>query len=78
MVIETLLITGENNHDWAISTPFCRDLMQGTGRFNVHLTEQPSELLADRAELSKYELFFVDYNGADWEEANSRIRNAVL
>lgn len=68
MVIETLLITGENNHDWARSAPFCRDLMQGTGRFNVHLTEQPSKPLADRAKLSKYQLFFVDYNGPDWND----------
>lgn len=65
-MIETLLITGENNHDWVRSAPFCRDLMQGSGRFNVHLTEHPSESLADLDELSKYGLFLVDYNGPEW------------
>ena len=80
MTIETLLITGENNHDWARSAPFCRDLMQGhaSGRFNVRLTEQPSELIADRAELSKYQLLFVDYNGPDWgDTAKSNFVEAV-
>jgi uncharacterized protein len=66
MGIATLLITGANNHDWARSAPFCRDLMQASGKFGVDLTEQPSQGLADRQALSKYQLFFVDYNGAGW------------
>jgi len=69
MAVKTLLITGENNHDWARSAPFCRDLMQGTGRFDVDLTEAPSEALADRAESSAYRLYFVDYNGPAWSDA---------
>lgn len=68
MIIETLLITGANNHDWARSAPFCRDLMQDSGQFNVHLTEEPSEVLADPSKLSEYQLLFVDYNGPDWGE----------
>ena len=78
MGIQTLLITGDNNHDWARSAPFCRDLMQGTGRFSVELTERPSEILANRAELSKYQLFFVDYSGPDWsDEAKMHFVDAV-
>lgn len=78
-MIETLLITGKNNHDWTRSAPFCRDLMQGTEKFNVHLTEQPSEALIDSAEVSKYRLFFVDYNGPDLtEEAKENFSGAVL
>ena len=78
MAIETLLITGENNHDWARSAPFCRDLLQGTGRFNVDLTENPSGPLADHTALSNYQLFFVDYNGPAWaEEAKRNFIDAV-
>jgi type 1 glutamine amidotransferase len=66
MSIETLLLTGQNNHDWARSAPFCRDLLQRSGKFNVRLAEKPAEALADRAGLAKYSLFFVDYNGPDW------------
>lgn len=78
MSIETLLVTGKNNHDWARSAPFCRDLMQGTRRFNVRLTEQPSEILADHTALSKCKLIFVDYNGPDWSnEAKENFVDAV-
>ena len=78
MSIETLLVTGKNNHDWARSAPFCRDLMQQSGKFNVHLTEQPADILADRAALSKYTLLFIDYNGPDWgAEAKKNFVDAV-
>jgi len=78
MVIETLLLTGENNHDWARSAPFCRDLMQGTGRFRVRLAEQPAEALAGSAALSPYQLFVVDYNGSDWGgEAKENFVDAI-
>ncbi|MDP7399877.1 MAG: ThuA domain-containing protein, partial [Lentisphaeria bacterium] len=69
MRIETLLVTGENNHDWARSAPFCVDLLQGTGKFSVDLTDQPSQALADPANLSRYQLIFIDYNGSDWDPA---------
>lgn len=72
MTIETLLLTGENNHDWTRSAPFCRDLMQNSGKFHVTLTEKPSEALADRAALSKFNLFFVDYNGKAWSDEAKR------
>lgn len=71
-MIETLLITGQNNHDWARSAPFCRDLMQSSGKFNVDIAEDPSEALADRDALSKYQLLLVDYNGPLWAEKARR------
>ena len=62
-MIQTLLLTGENNHDWRRSAPFCRDLLTRTGKFAVDLTETPDEALADAARLDRYGLFFIDYNG---------------
>jgi uncharacterized protein len=78
VAIKTLLITGENNHDWTRSTPFCRDLLQGTGAFNVDLTQDASGTLADRVALSKYQLLFLDYNGPAWsKEAKRNFIDAV-
>ena len=37
--VETLLPTGRNNHDWTRSAPFCRDLLERSGRFAVTLFE---------------------------------------
>ena len=67
--IKTLLITGENNHDWSRSAPFCRDLLEGSGKFSVTLTEDPSAALEDADALKDYDLIFSDYNGSEWTPA---------
>lgn len=66
--IRTLLLTGENNHDWARSAPFCRDLLVNSGRFAVTLTEQSSDALEDTDDLAHYALLLLDYNGSDWSD----------
>jgi type 1 glutamine amidotransferase len=66
MSIATLLITGANNHDWSRSAPFCQELMQKTGRFEVTLTTTPIVTLADADALKRVQLFFIDYNGPSW------------
>ncbi len=70
--IRTLLLTGENNHDWARSAPFCRNLLMDSGRFAVTLTEDPSTVLEDPKVEEDYQLFFMDYTGPDWSEAAQR------
>lgn len=66
--IPTLLLSGQNNHDWTRSTPFVRDLLEATGKFSVDVTENPSEVLEDAARLGGYDLIFSDYNGPEWSE----------
>lgn len=68
-MIHTLLITGANNHDWRRSAPFCKALLEGTGKFAVDLTADPAAFLADASALGHYQLFLLDYNGPDWGEA---------
>ena len=76
--IRTLLLTGANNHDWRRSAPFCRDLLEGTGRFAVKVTEDPSAALADESVLSQVDLLFSDYNGPDWSApAKATFEDAV-
>ena len=65
--IPTLLLTGQNNHDWARSAPFLRDLLSGSGRFEITLTEDASATL--EGDISGYELLFLDYNGPAWSAA---------
>lgn len=67
--IPTLLLTGENNHDWQRSAPCVRDMLEASGRFAVTLTEKASASLEDAAALSKYRLIFMDYNGPMWSDA---------
>ena len=67
--IEVLLLTGANNHDWAMSAPFCRELLEESGRFAVTVTEDPSAGLEDAGALEGIDLLFMDYNGPEWSEA---------
>ena len=77
-MIKTLLLAGANNHDWRRSAPFCKELLEGTGRFSVDLTEDPASALADADALKQCALFFLDYNGPLWgEPAQTNFTNAV-
>ena len=69
MKIRTLLLTGANNHDWQKSTPFCQELLEGSGRFEVTVVEDPSGYLGDPQALQGVQLLFSDYNGPAWSEA---------
>ena len=80
--IETLLLTGANNHDWTRSTPFCKDLLEKSGKFSVTVAENPSDVLEDAEGLKNYQLFFSDYNGPAWSETaqtnfEAAVRNGV-
>jgi len=59
-----LLLSGRNNHDWRSTTPFLRQLLVGTGRFDVRVIEEPAGLTAQT--LGVYDLVVSDYCGPRW------------
>jgi type 1 glutamine amidotransferase len=76
--IRSLVIAGENNHDWKRSTPFVEDLLEALDDFFVDRTETPSPTLENPDIGDKYDLFFLDYNGSPWsEEARENFAAAV-
>jgi type 1 glutamine amidotransferase len=38
--IQALIVTGRNTHDWRVTTPLLRKLLEDTGRFQVHVVEE--------------------------------------
>ena len=77
-LVKTLLLTGENNHDWKRSAPYCKNLLEESKKFEVDLTTDPSVSLTDKDKLSDYNLFFVDYNGPQWvDPAKENFINAI-
>ena len=68
MCIKTLILTGDNNHDWRRSSPFVKDLLEASGKFSVDLTEHPEEVLEDPEKLAEYDLLFTEWHGADWSD----------
>jgi type 1 glutamine amidotransferase len=65
--IRVLTISGRNNHDWRTTTPFMRDILNRTGRFDVRVNEEPSGMTAQT--LGAYDCVLLDYNGPRWGES---------
>jgi uncharacterized protein len=57
--IQTLIITGQNGHDWRGTTPVLRKLLEDTGRFEVRVTEEFRG--AGPETLAPYDLVILNY-----------------
>ena len=68
--LRVLLLSGRNNHDWRTTTPFLRQLLVDTGRFDVRVVEEPEGLTAET--LAVYDLVVSDYCGPRWGPATER------
>lgn len=71
--IRTLLVTGQNNHNWRYTSRFHAETLEATGRFDVEITDDPASFLADPAKAGAFKLFVMDYNGPRWGEAAERL-----
>lgn len=68
--IRTLILSGQNNHDWRTTTPYLQNLLAAADRFDVRLEEEPAGMTA--ATLATYDLIVVDYQGPRWGPATER------
>ena len=62
--IRALILSGRNNHDWRTTTPFLKNCLLDTGRFDARVNEEPSGMTA--ATLAGYDVLVLDYNGPRW------------
>ena len=62
--IQTLIITGQNGHDWRTVSPLLRKALEDTGRFEVRIVEEFRGASAEM--LAPYDLIVVNY--ADWRK----------
>ncbi|MDH6303865.1 type 1 glutamine amidotransferase [Parabacteroides sp. PF5-5] len=69
--IKTLLITGQNNHNWQVSHIVLKDILENSRMFKVDLAVSPekgqdmSNFILD---FKPYSLVVLDYNGDSWPE----------
>jgi type 1 glutamine amidotransferase len=77
--VRVLIITGETDlpyHDWRISTPFLRSVLERTGRFDVKVLEEPRAI--NKAALTGYDVLILNYNGPRWgEEAETAVEEFI-
>lgn len=73
--IKTLLITGQNNHNWQVSHNVLKQILENSGRFEVDFAvspEQGKDMSGFVLDFSPYQLVVLDYNGDSWPEETNR------
>jgi len=70
-VYPTLIITGQNNHNWKASSPILKQILDETGMFSSEIMITPDkggDMNTFNPDFSKYKLVVLDYNGDSWSE----------
>lgn len=65
--LRVLILTGETDlpyHDWRLTTPFIREFLANTGRFEVKALEEPHGLT--KQTIAGYDVLVLNYNGSRW------------
>jgi uncharacterized protein len=68
-VFKTLIITGQNNHNWQASSPLLKQILDETGLFSSEIMITPpkgGDMKTFDPDFSKYKLVVIDYNGDSW------------
>ncbi len=68
---KTLIITGQNNHNWKASSPVLKQILDETGMFNSEIMITPEKggnMDGFNPDFSKYKLVVLDYNGDSWSD----------
>ena len=72
-VFTTLLIDGQNNHNWQQATPMICATLESTGRFEVDVATAPpagGDMSKCNPRFADYEGVVINYNAEPWEKAN--------
>lgn len=68
---KTLIITGQNNHNWEASSPVLKQILDETGLFSSEIMITPDkggDMSTFNPDFSKYSLVVIDYNGDSWSD----------
>ncbi len=68
--VRVLIFSGRNNHDWRTTTPYLKQELERTARFDVRVVEEPAGTTA--ATLSGYDVLVLDYQGRRWGAETER------
>jgi uncharacterized protein len=66
--LEVLLIDGHNNHDWRVTTPILKEILERTGVFAVEVATAPQDVSQFRPKFAGYDALLLNYNGPLWPE----------
>jgi hypothetical protein len=72
---KTLIITGQNNHNWKASSPVLKQILDETGMFSSEILitpEKGGDMKKFNPDFSKYSLVVLDYNGDSWSDKTNQ------
>ncbi|HUV65493.1 MAG TPA: family 16 glycoside hydrolase, partial [Sedimentisphaerales bacterium] len=67
--LKTLIVDGQNNHDWKATTPVLKTLLEKTGLFAVDVATSPEKgqpMDTFKPDFAKYDVIVANYTGDDW------------
>jgi type 1 glutamine amidotransferase len=79
--LKALIVDGQNNHNWRVTTPILQAALESSGRFNVDVVTSPphGQSMADfKPEFAKYSVIILNYNGDDWAAATKTTFEAYV
>jgi type 1 glutamine amidotransferase len=68
--LRVLVFSGRNNHEWRITTPFLKQVLLESKRFDVRVEEEPQGVTPST--LAVYDVLVLDYNGPRWGEETEK------
>ena len=66
-----VIITGQNNHNWPVSSEAIKLMLENSGLFSMDVAISPSageDMSSFSVDFSKYKFVVLDYNGDRWPE----------
>ncbi len=70
--MNALLITGQSNHNWQLSSPILKTIIEDAGLFQVDTATSPpegSDMSAFAPDFAAYDVVVLDYTGDSWPES---------
>ena len=67
--VKALIVDGQNNHNWKADTPVLKEILLGSGFFQVDVATSPPRgkpMAGFRPDFAKYGVVVSNYNGAEW------------
>jgi type 1 glutamine amidotransferase/HEAT repeat protein len=72
---KTLIVTGQNYHDWKTTSAVLKQILEDTGLFRVDIAVSPpakAKMSSFRPDFSAYGLVVLDYSGDAWPAATQK------
>lgn len=73
--IKVLLIDGQNNHKWQITSPIIKAALEETSLFAVDVATTPqdkTQMGTFKPDFAKYQVIVSNYNGQEWPEPTKK------